>query len=211
MKKTLCFICTLAAATAYAQPALLNTINSSSLYAHGFYLGVQAGRTELHNKDAFTQTLGGDLADAMLLGLDRAGAGIYAGYRFNDYFGTELGFHQLASMEETGGVMNVKNHTRVSSGDLFAKGSWPLCKYLSPFVKGGVSYVYQDILSTWYNGATIRYKSKTGRIMPALAAGFDVHFTRSFAIDASWIHWFKNGSIHDIDFPSVGISYTFGD
>lgn len=209
MKKLLCVPLIFAAGAACAQPALLGNWNDSNLYAHGIYLGAQIGRTDLHNANAFTQTIGGAIADSMLFGIERIGLGAYVGYRYNDYFGAEVNYHQLANMDETGGVNDARNHTRVFSADLLAKGSLPLSKYFSPFAKAGISYVYQDILSTWDAGDTLRYKSKTGRVMPAIAIGADVHFTKSWAIDASWTHWFKNGPIKDIDFPAIGVSYTF--
>lgn len=212
MKKILSFICALTAiAQVHAEPTWLHNQIHSNRYAHGLYIGVQLGHTTLHNQYAFTQTVEGALAEALLLGADRLGIGAYLGYRFNDYLGAEINSHILANMEENGGIFNVKNHTRVYSIDLLGKFAWPLCKHFSPFVKGGASYVSQDILSSQkIISTTILYQSKTCRIMPAVAAGFDVYFTKSLAIDASWTHWFKNGPIHDIDFPAVGISYTFG-
>lgn len=194
---------------AYAQPTLLND-NSSNLYANGLYFGAQVGYTSLHNDNAFTQTPGGAIADAMLFGIDHIGFAGYLGYSFNDYLGAEIDYHHLANMSETGGLMNVNNHTRVQSGAALIKGSLPLCKYLRPFVKGGASYVRQDILNSQNNGTTILYQSKVNKTMPVVAAGLDIHFTKSLAIDASWTHWFGNHSIHNIDFPAVGVSYTVG-
>ncbi|MGD9108579.1 MAG: outer membrane beta-barrel protein [Gammaproteobacteria bacterium] len=206
---TSCAACVLMTTAAYAQPTLL-TDNSSNLYANGLYFGVQIGHTSLHNDNAFTQTASGALADTMLFGISHIGLAGYLGYSFNDYLGVEIDYHHLADMSETGGTMNVNNHTRVQSGDVLVKGSLPVCKYLRPFVKGGASYVYQDILNSQNNGATILYQSKANRIMPVAAAGVDIHFTKSIAIDASWTHWFGNSTIHSIDFPALGISYTVG-
>jgi opacity protein-like surface antigen len=203
-----CAACTLIASSAYAQPTLLSN-NSSDLYAHGVYIGIQGGYTELHNQYAFSQTVAGVIMETLLFGADHFGGGGYLGYRYNDYLGAEIGYIQLANMKETGGLANVNNHTKVKCGNIFVKGSWPLAKWFSPFVKAGAAYVHQDILSTQNGGATILYKSKTSKVMPACAAGLDFHCTKAFAIDLTWTHMFKSGEIHSIDFTSLGLSYIF--
>lgn len=195
--------------TAYARPSFLSD-NPDGLYASGLYFGAQVGYTSLHNSHAFNQTIGGALADSMLFGISHIGFAGYLGYSFNDYFGVDLDLHRQADMSEEGGFTAAKNHTRVYSVDLFAKGSLALNKFIRPFAKAGAGYVYQDILTSDNNGDTVLFQSKTNKVLPAAAAGVDFHFTKSFAVDLSWTHWFGMGEIHSIDFPALGVSYTFG-
>jgi opacity protein-like surface antigen len=164
MKKPICLVSFLL--------VILSASARADLSLHGPYLGFQGGMAFPHD---------------ISVDPDFAGRG-YAGYRFNDMFGMELGYARYID----------KDKATVQDGDLMAKLTIPILLGLNIFAEGGLAYVDQN-----------EWGTDTQGFAPELGAGIGYTLLRVVTIDVSDIHLFGVGDINSIDFASVGLTVTF--
>jgi hypothetical protein len=178
--------------------------SSQNLYERGLYIGVQTGYMNFHNTHA-------DVSWGKILFplFAKSGSRAFAGINFNDYTAIEAGYDYLAHDEETGGLLQRKNHTYVSGFDILGKGTLPVNSWFSVFAKVGEARIHQDILNSYNNGQTIDYQSNTRQWMMVASPGIELHFFRHLALDGYYTRFFKKQEIQNIDMVGLGLSFTF--
>jgi len=177
---------------------------TDNLYQHGIYIGWQVGHVDLNNPHIpFSWT------DALFPWISKVGSRAFVGYTINDYTAVEIGYDSLAHDDETGGLLQKKNHAYLSGFDVVGKGILPLNTYFSLFIKAGAAYIHQDILESIDNGATILYTSDTHQWLPIVSPGIDLHIMKHLILEGFYTRFFQHHEIHNIDMWGLGLSFTF--
>ena len=100
------------------------------------------------------------------------GAGVYGGYRFNDYVGVELGYFRLLSASGAGGKLTA------DSLPASAVGYWPLSNDFSLFGRLGVNSVKTKFTGP---GASSARENRA-----LIGVGAEYNFSKNVALRAEY-------------------------
>lgn len=163
--------------------ALSGVTSVASAASNGLYAGGSLGYGDIDNSAGHLIPF---TSDAWVDGM--AGR-LFAGYQFNKYLALEGGY----SFQENGFL----KATTQNSGDLEAKGMWPITERFNIFGKLGGAYVSQD----QQGGGT----SDGVRPLYGVGLGYDLTPKMSTTLDLTRI--LGSGSIHDSNFAMLGLAY----
>ena len=215
-----------------------NTESMGCSAMSGFYMGLQAGRTDTYQDSRILANLP-EKSGNNLLGLSSTinnqgiGGRIFLGYQFNPYLATELGYtrfnqNSISAVQTylNNGVTaysyqgDIKEH----AFDLSEKLMLPLQYNFSPYVKAGAAYIssstiidaFQDFIqdgpgNTLPVKAYTIYLDKTSQaIRPLLGAGIDYRIPNTdFNMGVSYTEILGGGDIPRANLIALGIEYKF--
>lgn len=154
--------------------ASLTAFGFNTKFNHGPYLGAQIGHVNTHTAKFDTNW---------------TSSRFFAGWRFNDNFALEGGFHRVAR----------SNQGLLLGYDLTGKAIVPLAHDFSFYVKAGGDYVSQDLK---------KQKDKSS-VIPLVGLGVGFNLTKGLNTDISYTFGWGWGGISDINYAALGLSYTF--
>jgi opacity protein-like surface antigen len=153
--------------------------------------------------------------DAMQLGSSGLAGRLFAGYQFNSYFSTELGwtkFHNATTSVEYDWFSTHNYTVKTNALDLVGKASYPVTSNIDLYGKLGVAYVMQNTdanFNAWGIGHHMSWNESA--FLPTYGVGGSYHFTPKLAMDVSYnrIEKVGNTSIGSSDFVGAGLTYSF--
>lgn len=165
--------------------------------AENFYFGGKLGQSSYHKTVRLTNE-SDKTANAALHSNSGTAYGLYAGYRFNDWFSTELGWTKFADNKYT--VKSGEKETAVlahkaNALDLTAKFNQFFSDKFNVYAGLGLSAVFNKLdkgLLT-YGANTEKRLSKT-TVAPALSAGLEYYFVDSFAVGVEYKTYLRSFS-----------------
>jgi hypothetical protein len=181
----------------------------------GFYLGAQAGATNLNNQTQTVQTgVASPATQSVTPGNTGIGERVYLGVGINKYAAAELGYtHYAPSTYKTSPSQIVNTPSIRENGiDLVGKAMYPIQNF-AVFAKLGAIMMFKS-----YSGSlqpispTAPRLAATNNIHPLIGVGASYDLTQNWVADLSWTRALKGGNgFQNADFLSVGISYHFVD
>jgi len=138
---------------------------------------------------------------------------LFAGYQFNPYFSTELGWTKFSNVTKSErddwGLLTTDFTARTDALDLLGKATYPMTSNLDIYGKLGVAYAMQSykISNKMWDSVTLNEYAW----LPTFGFGGTYHFTPKVGLDASYsrIQHVGNTTIASSDFLGVGFSYSF--
>jgi OmpA-OmpF porin, OOP family len=224
--------------SSFAAAAYTPTGTDSTYCTPGFYAGLQGGRGDTSYKktdltiptNAFNNSIGAPtVANENISEVGMAGR-VFAGYQFNPYFATELGYTQFNKTSFTAQgnyVMPASSQNTLNTvyqgtvtekaADLVGKATMPIPGGLGAYVKAGIALVCADQVintSTAINNTpAINYVTSDQTyqaLRPVYGAGIDYTIPNTpVDIDVSWTRIHGNAAIPHADLAAVGINYKF--
>ena len=195
---------------------LLNTITATTYAtAPGFYLGAQAGATNINNTPQTVQT-GLTTPDSQLVSPSNTGIGerLYIGAGINPYAAAEFGFTHYASSTYKPSPSNLAGtpSIRENGVDLTAKIIYPIQK-AAVFGKLGIIDISKSVSGSLQPLSPDANPIKaTNSFHPLIGIGASYDLTSSWVADLSWTRALKGGNgFQNADFLAFGISYHFVD
>ncbi len=154
-------------------------------------------------------------------GLDGSGlAGrVFAGYQFNSYFATELGWTRFHNVTDNVIIYDAYDYLdlgytmKTNALDLVGKGIIPVTSNMDIYGKLGVAYVMQShnlkIDSSW--GGSDSLHANEHAWLPTAGVGASYHFTPKLAADVSYnrIQHVGDTTVGSADFVGAGLTYSF--
>lgn len=196
-----------------AAVGLLTAIAQGAIAAQpGAYVGGQLGYGNTHNE--ISSHKGDGLAGR-----------IFAGYQFNNYLATELGwanYHTIHAKKDFYSLdRSVGWDTKLKTNvvDLTVKGIVPVAQDLNLYGKLGGAYVIQNLNVKGYGinrdgtGQThVKGDATQKKLLPTATVGVSYDLTSNVSADVSYTHIQKigNNSPDNIDFLGAGLTYNFG-
>ncbi len=181
----------------------------------GFYLGAQAGMTNLHNTAQTVQTgVVSPATQSVTPNNTGIGERFYLGVGINKYAAAELGYtHYAPSTYKTSPSTIVNTAAIRENGiDLVGKAMYPMQKF-AVFGKLGAI-----MMSKSYSGSlqpispTAPRLAATNNFHPLVGLGVSYELTQHWVTDLSWTRALKGGNgFKNADFIALGISYHFVD
>jgi OOP family OmpA-OmpF porin len=178
----------------------------------GFYVGGSLGYANLDQDEAEMQSI---LTNAGLTGTvdiddEDLGWKFFGGYNFNQYFGAEIGYVNLGSVDTAFNVTAPAAATGSASVDVdgfTASGtlSYPINEQLDVFGKLGV-LVWNADGSASVSGVTVSADDDDTDVH--FGIGGKYHHTENITFRAEWERAFDVGG-SDLDLFSVGVQYNF--
>lgn len=142
---------------------------------------------------------------------------LFAGYQFNSYFATELGWTTFHNVNKTYnmGFSTAGTTVKTNAVDLVGKVILPVTSKLDLYGKLGVAYVMQNYDVSFNDriergmGYAISFNEYAW--LPTFGIGESYHFTPKLAMDVSYnrIQRVGNTTIGSSDFLGVGLTYSF--
>jgi hypothetical protein len=187
---------------------------TSSAYAvlPGFYMGAMFGPATNSASNTQAQTLFHTLTPVTPKST-QYGTSIYAGYKVNQYAGSEFGFTYYSGINyDTKNVPTCSGpNTRVRDLHALFKGSVPVGTGFEAFGKAGVALVYQTT-----GGALNPELSKdcgqsvvTNKAAPSFAIGVGYDLSQNWVLDGSLNRLLTGGAAGSMTWFALGISYHF--
>lgn len=181
----------------------------------GFYLGAQAGATNLNNTTQTVQTgVASPATQSIKPGNTGIGERFFIGVGINKYAAAELGYtHYAPSTYKTSPSTIVNTPAIRENGvDLVGKAMYPIQNF-AVFAKLGAIEVSKS-----YSGSlqpispTASRLASTNTFHPLIGLGVSYEITQNWVADLSWTRALKGGSgFQNADFIALGISYHFVD
>lgn len=181
----------------------------------GFYLGAQAGVTNLNNTAQTVQTgVASPATQTVTPSNTGIGERFYLGVGINKYAAAELGYtHYAPSTYKTSPSTIVNTPAIRENGvDLTGKAMYPI-KSFAVFGKLGAIMVSKS-----YSGSLQPISpseprlAATNNFHPLIGLGVDYALTQNWVAELSWTRALKGGNgFENADFTSLGISYHFVD
>lgn len=181
----------------------------------GFYMGAQAGMTNLNNT---TQTVQTGLASPETVPVKPSNTGIgerfFVGAGINQYAAIELGYTHYAPSTYKPSPSGLSNTPSIRENglDLVGKGMYPIQNF-AIFGKLGVTQISKSV-----SGSLQPISSSAPRIAasnsihPLIGIGASYDLTPNWVADISWTRALKGGNgFQNADFMGLGISYHFVD
>jgi len=180
----------------------------------GFYLGGQAGVSNLHNvpRDVQGSTTTIPQVRPKNTGI---GARIFAGYQLNPYFGLEGGYtYYSPSQYKTSAPVTCSTPTiKTQALDFVGKGIVPIQDF-ALFAKAGVaiaSVSSSGSLNTSTTMDSCGSNSRTTVFRPTVGLGASYDLTQNWVADISWSRIISGSNIRAADLIALGLSYHFTD
>ncbi len=181
----------------------------------GFYLGAQAGVTNLNNTAQAVQTgVASPATQTVTPSNTGIGERFYLGVGINKYAAAELGYtHYAPSTYKTSPSTIVNTPAIRENGiDLVGKAMYPIRSF-AVFAKLGATEISKS-----YSGSlqpispTAPRLAATNSFHPMIGLGVNYEITQNWVAELSWTRALKGGNgFQNADFTSLGISYHFVD
>jgi hypothetical protein len=198
---------------------LLILLGNATTLAHatapGFYVGAQAGSTNLNNKAQTVQTgLSAPATQLVMPSNTGIGERFFIGTGINPYAAAELGYTYYAPSTYKPSPSNLANtpSIRENGVDLVAKIMYPIQK-TAVFGKVGVIRISKSVSGSLQPLSPTEPRLKTTMSYhPLIGIGASYDLTPSWVADISWTRALKGGNgFQNADFIGIGISYHFVD
>ncbi len=186
----------------------------TSAYATGpgFFLGLQAGQTNVHAVPGTFTTSSGQSVSVSPSN-NGFGARLFMGYNFTSYAAMEGGAtrYSPANYNYSGGSCR---NTPKYGFDLVAKGLVPV-SVVSVFGKAGIDVLRTAGFKDMFAKNSTSGTSCTGgqaystAARPIIGAGVSYDLTPNWVVDLSWTRVLKGGNSQNADFKSIGFAYHF--
>jgi len=181
----------------------------------GFYLGAQAGATNLHNT---TQTVQTGLASPATQSVTPSNTGIgermFMGVGINKYAAAELGYTHYAPSTYKTSPSAIANTPAIRENgvDIVGKAMYPFESFAIFGKLGAIMMSRTPSGSLQPLSPTAPRITATNNFHPLLGAGVSYELTPNWVTDLSWTRALKGGGgFQNADFIAVGISYHFVD
>lgn len=181
----------------------------------GFYLGAQAGTTNLHNTTQTAQT-GVESPATQSVTPSNTGIGerIFMGVGINKYAAAEMGYtHYAPSTYKTSpsAIANTPS-IRENGVDIVGKAMYPFQSF-AVFGKLGAIMMSKTLSGSLQPiSPTAPRIAATNNFHPLIGVGASYEITPNWITDLSWTRALKGGSgFQNADFIAVGLSYHFVD
>jgi hypothetical protein len=207
-----------------------NLAMSAHAISAGFYMGMQAGLSNLNNNSQIAyMNIPGTVTPPTFLAAvpvtaSNTGIGerLFMGVGVNPYLAFEGGFTHYAPTTYKPSPNYLTNNPTIRENalDLVGKIMSPLAKF-NVFSKIGAAYVRKSFAGSLItppsplNGIPVPANSNSGttsQLRPTVALGGSYEITQNWVVDASWSRVFKGGNgFNNLDFMALGFSYHIVD
>lgn len=188
---------------------------SAEAIAPGFYLGAQAGATNLHNTAQTVQTgVASPATQSVTPSNTGIGERLFIGVGINKYAAAELGYTHYAPSTYKTAPSAIANTPAIRENgvDMVAKAMYPFERF-ALFGKLGAIRMSRTPSGSLQPlpPATASVKA-TNNFRPLIGLGMNYELTPSWVTDLSWTRALKGGGgFQNADFIALGISYHFVD
>ncbi len=181
----------------------------------GFYLGAQAGVTNLHNQTQTVQTgLSSPATQSVSPGNTGIGERFYLGVGINKYAAAEFGYTHYAPSSYNVSPSAIVNTPSIRENgiDLVGKAMYPIQNFVVFAKLGGIMMFKSYSGSLQPISPSEPRLAATNNFHPLIGVGASYDMTQNWVADISWTRALKGGNgFQNADFMSVGISYHFVD
>ncbi len=128
---------------------------------------------------------------------------VYAGGRFNRYFGMEFGYNDLGKVDQSGG------RTKAFAANITFVAGVPIGDRFDIFAKGGGAYGRTDVSADASTGIATGTKSN---FEGTYGVGASYAITRNWQVRADWDRYnldFVNVGKRDVDTATASLQYRF--
>ncbi|OGT45017.1 MAG: hypothetical protein A3E83_05900 [Gammaproteobacteria bacterium RIFCSPHIGHO2_12_FULL_41_20] len=182
----------------------MSGINQSYAIAESFYIGGQAGRSNLHNK---TQTITSG-SNTELVSASNTGFGgrIFGGYQYT-YLGFETGFTYYYPSKYSNSITVGTPSITTTALDFVGKGTWVSPIGLGVYGKAGIAIAFLG------QSGSINGGGNSTKVRPTAGVGVSYDFAQTWVADVSWSRIFSAGgtTFQNADLIALGLSYHFVD
>ena len=173
----------------------------------GPYLGMQAGRSNIHNLPQKNYATGSTVNPSNT----GFGARLFLGYNVNDYVGFEGGYTYYGPSTYSTNVQPCDPKIREYAYDLVAKGQYPFGHSgFDLFAKAGISLINKAVSGTLTSPAGSSNCTNDGgqtTIRPVVGLGASYDLNQSWVVDLSVTRVLGGSGIQNADLYAVGLSY----
>lgn len=181
---------------------------------NGPYLGLQLGQSHsdysASSEDVDTPILGPATIDKK----DPSGFGgrLYAGYQFNRYLASELGYimFNTVKIDNIFGIPNANETIKPRAGDLVAKIMVPFAEKFDIYARLGAAYLY--VTRNYNSPATIvePNSSNSHKFRATYGIGADYQISPTLSTDLSWMQVQGGAGFSSSRLMALGLAYHFG-
>ncbi len=190
-------------------------ITAAHAIGPGFYMGAQAGSTNLNNTPQAVQT---GLSSPLTVPVTPSNTGIgerfFMGAGVNKYAAIEFGFTHYAPSTYKPSPSGLSNTPTISENgvDLTGKAMYPF-ESVAVFGKLGVTSIRQTLSGSLKALPPAPQQSGSSQhVRPLIGVGISYELTPNWVTDLSWTRALKGGNgFQNADLMAVGIAYHFVD
>lgn len=191
-------ICGVASADGVASDAAMGAANWYS----GIYLGLQPGYADTnYDRKWLTDKTG--FTSVGSVGSRNYAARVMAGYAFNQFFSTEVGYVFLQGITFKNINGSTDDDINQQIVDLVGKASLPM-GYVGLYVKGGGAYVHRNELKV----GTARYRANN-KYTPVAGGGLSIYISQNVTIGGEYDRYFETSDFKRTDFYGASVIYQF--
>lgn len=191
----------------------LSLTTASYAVAPGFYIGANAGKTNLHNVPRSIPSNNPGGSETLNPSNIGGGLRIYLGDNLNNWFGLEGGYTAYAPTRYTIPV-NATNGNPLGQPeisefafDFVATGRVAIPRlWIGAFAKAGVAILKQGLAGTFTNSGQSAPRS-TVYFKPTASLGLSYDLTQSWVLNLTVARVFGSGGLQNADLYSLGMTY----